>query len=525
MQTRWIPVTAGIAVFIAGGTATGAMAQVPPAAPTPMRATVIAPAPSAPASVAALAPTAPVAAKSMRITRAPVAITTYRDHQPLPELSRQGDPADSLYRAARNALQRGRYREAADIMRDLRNRYPKSSYVADSYYWEAYALSRTSGSSEWRRAASVLDEQASKYPDAAAKGDARSLRAEVSARLARGGDAAAAEDVTRIAVSAATPVPPRAPKSPRAPRPPRGGVAGGVRSHNECDDEDDVQSAALQGLLQMDAAKALPVLKKVLARRDSGSVCLRRRAVFIVSQQGTNAEPILLEVARTDPDAEVRGQAVFWLSQVDSPAALSALDSILKSSRDPELQDKAIFAISQHDSPKATQILRDYVMNESAPDELRGKAIFWLGQRDDEQSRAFMRDVYKRTMKQELKEKVIFSIAQSGDASSKAWLVGVVKDPKEDVEMRKKALFWLGQQHMNGAELTSLYGQLTEQELREQLVFALSQSNDKAAVDALINIAKNDKDPELRKKAIFWLGQSDDPRAAEVLEKILTGEK
>ena len=35
MQTRWIPVTAGIAVFIAGGTATGAMAQVPPAAPTP----------------------------------------------------------------------------------------------------------------------------------------------------------------------------------------------------------------------------------------------------------------------------------------------------------------------------------------------------------------------------------------------------------------------------------------------------------------------------------------------------------
>ena len=113
-----------------------------------------------------------------------------------------------------------------------------------------------------------------------------------------------------------------------------------------------LSGAALQGLLQMDAAKALPVLKKVLARRDSGSVCLRRRAVFIVSQQGTNAEPILLEVARTDPDAEVRGQAVFWLSQVDSPAALSALDSILKSSRDLELQDKAIFAISQQDSPR-----------------------------------------------------------------------------------------------------------------------------------------------------------------------------
>ncbi len=525
MQTRWIPVTAGLAVLVAGGTATGAMAQVPPAAPTPMPVTVIAPALRVPVSVAVAAPRAPVAPMSVRVIRAPVAIVTYADNRPLPELSRQGDPADSLYRAARNALQRGRYREAADLMRDVRSRYPRSTYVADSYYWEAYALSRTSGSSEWRRAAAVLDEQASKYPAAAEKGDARTLRAEVSAKLARGGDANAAEDMTRIAVSAGTPVPPRAPRTPRAPRPPRGGVSGGVHSPNECDDEDDVQSAALQGLLQMDAAKAMPVLRKVLARRDSGSACLRRRAVFIVSQQGTNAEPILLEVARNDPDAEVRGQAVFWLSQVNSPAATAALDSILKFSKDPEVQDKAIFAISQQDSPKATQILRDYVMNESAPDELREKAVFWLGQKDDEQSRTFMRDLYKRTMKQELKEKSLFSVSQSGDASSKAWLVGIVKDPREGVELRKKALFWLGQQHMNGTELTSLYGQLTEQELREQLVFALSQSSDKAAIDGLINIARNDKDPELRKKAIFWLGQSNDPRAAEVLEKILTGEK
>lgn len=494
MQSRWIPVTAGIAVFLAGGTASLAMAQVPSA-------------PTAPMAVAVAAPRAAVAPVGMRI----------------PELSSQEDPADSLYRAARNALQRGRYREAADLMRDVRQRYPRSTYVADSYYWEAYALSRTAGSSEWRRAAAVLDEQASKYPTAAGKGDARALRAEVSAKLARSGDASAAEDMTRIAVSASAPTPPRAPRAPRAPRPPRTGVSGGHRS--ECDDDDDVQSAALQGLLQMDAAKAMPVLKKVLARRDSGSTCLRRRAVFIVSQQGTNAEPILLEVARNDPDAEVRGQAVFWLSQVNSPAATAALDSILKFSKDPEVQDKAIFAISQQDSPRATQILRDYAMNESAPDELRQKAVFWLGQKDDEQSRAFMRDLYKRTTNEELKEKILFSVSQSGDASSKAWLVGIVKDPKESMEVRKKALFWLGQQHMNGAELTSLYGQLTDQELREQLVFALSQSSDKAAVDGLITIAQGDKDPEIRKKAIFWLGQSNDPRAADVLEKILTGEK
>ena len=31
------------------------------------------------------------------------------------------------------------------------------------------------------------------------------------------------------------------------------------------------------------------------------------------------------------------------------------------------------------------------------------------------------------------------------------------------------------------------------------------------------DIAKNDKDPELRKKAIFWLGQSHDPRVQQFL--------
>jgi HEAT repeat protein len=37
----------------------------------------------------------------------------------------------------------------------------------------------------------------------------------------------------------------------------------------------------------------------------------------------------------------------------------------------------------------------------------------------------------------------------------------------------------------------------------------------------LFEIAKSDPDKELRKKALFWLGQMDDPRVAEVLQDIL----
>ena len=43
----------------------------------------------------------------------------------------------------------------------------------------------------------------------------------------------------------------------------------------------------------------------------------------------------------------------------------------------------------------------------------------------------------------------------------------------------------------------------------------------RAAVDQLMEIARNEEDSELTKNAIFWLGQSDDPRVAEFLLEII----
>lgn len=61
-----------------------------------------------------------------------------------------------------------------------------------------------------------------------------------------------------------------------------------------------------------------------------------------------------------------------------------------------------------------------------------------------------------------------------------------------------------------------------DREVRESAVFALSQRPKDEGVPALIRIAKQNPDPELRRKAIFWLGQSDDPRALSLFEELLT---
>jgi HEAT repeat protein len=58
-------------------------------------------------------------------------------------------------------------------------------------------------------------------------------------------------------------------------------------------------------------------------------------------------------------------------------------------------------------------------------------------------------------------------------------------------------------------------------EIRKQAVFAMSQRDPDEAVPRLIHIAKTNPDPELRKTALFWLGQSEDPRAIDLFEEIL----
>src|SRR5687768_15582594 len=72
----------------------------------------------------------------------------------------------------------------------------------------------------------------------------------------------------------------------------------------------------------------------------------------------------------------------------------------------------------------------------------------------------------------------------------------------------------------NLAELTG--DAAVDREVREQAVFALSQRPRSEGVPALINIARTNRDPEIRKKALFWLGQSRDPRALALFEEILS---
>jgi hypothetical protein len=61
-----------------------------------------------------------------------------------------------------------------------------------------------------------------------------------------------------------------------------------------------------------------------------------------------------------------------------------------------------------------------------------------------------------------------------------------------------------------------------DRDIREHAVFALSQRPKDEGVPILIRVAKTNKDPEIRRRALFWLGQSEDPRALALFEELLT---
>ena len=414
----------------------------------------------------------------------------------MPEGWLQEDPGAELYRDAREALNDGRWEQAAGLMSDLRAAHPESGYVPDSYYWEAFALYRLGGRGALREATELLAVQADEHPDAGTREDAAALRVRIEAERARRGDAEAAASIAR-------------------------------QAQEPCGEEQELRLAALSALMNMHADRARPILEEVLESRDRCSVELRRQAVFLVAQTlDDDAVDILIDLAHRDPDpdAEVREQAVFWLSQVRSEEALDALSAILAETSDPELQEQAVYAISQHESSRAAALLREFAERPDVDPEVRGNAIFWIGESGGSDGAAYLRELYPGIDDQELKDQIIFAVAEAGDAASAAWLLDRVRDPAEDVEIRNQALFWAGESNALGvSDLEELYDSFQDPEMKEQLIFVAAEFGSREAVDFLMQVAREEDDTDLRENAIFWLGQSEDPRVPEFLLSLIRG--
>jgi HEAT repeat protein len=214
---------------------------------------------------------------------------------------------------------------------------------------------------------------------------------------------------------------------------------------------------------------------------------------------------------------------------VNTDRAAEVLEQLLSStSTDQELRKQAIFALMQQRSARGQAVVRRIAEDAQSPQELREQAVFWLGQPRSAENAQYLRGLFDRlasapegSSNETIRQKILFSLSQMRGQGNDEWLMQVATDRKHSIETRKQAIFSASQAGVSGDALGALYSRVTERELKEQIIFALSQTRNESAVTRLIQIARTDPDREMRKKAIFWLGQSNDSRAQQVLLEII----
>jgi HEAT repeat protein len=186
-----------------------------------------------------------------------------------------------------------------------------------------------------------------------------------------------------------------------------------------------------------------------------------------------------------------------------------------------EVARKSVVPAALADSVTVWPALIELARDRNRPTDVRKPALFWAGQLGEGEVLEPVRAIANDASEDEsIRKHAIFVLSQLSDGAGVPALMSIARGNGE-ISIRKQALFWLGQGETPTSELLALYRQFPEQELKERMIFVLSQRDDSAAVDGLIDIARSDPDRSLRKKAFFWLGQKDDPRVVQLLTSIL----
>ncbi|MGD8496683.1 MAG: HEAT repeat domain-containing protein [Gemmatimonadales bacterium] len=117
------------------------------------------------------------------------------------------------------------------------------------------------------------------------------------------------------------------------------------------------------------------------------------------------------------------------------------------------------------------------------------------------------------------------AVASEAAVGDEIWprLIGIARDRSRGEDLRSAALFWAaneaGQRAAADIEQIAIASD-DETDVQEAAVFALTQLPD-GGTDALLRLARENRNPRIVQSVYFWLGQSDDPRAIQLFEDVL----
>ena len=364
-----------------------------------------------------------------------------------------------LLQKGKAAIDGSRWDEAVDAFTAVASE--KGAHADEALYWKAYALNKLGRRAE---ALATLAQLRKGYADSRWQDDAKALELEMR-------------------------------------------QASGEKVNPNAEPDEDLKLMALNGLMNNDPERAIPMLEKFLQGNQSPK--LKERALFVLSQSdNAKGRQILLQIARGSSGPDLQMKAIHYLGIMGSKENRQALADLYASSNDANVKRAVLhgFMISGD---------RDHLLQAAKSEknsELRMDAIHQLGISGGQ---AELWQLYQAEPSVEVKEAILHSMFVGGNTDK---LVEVARGEK-DVRLRKAAIHSLGiMGEHSGPALVSMYASESDPALRGEIVNALFiQGNAKAMVD----LARKETNPEMKKMIVSKLSIMGSKDATEYMLELL----
>src|ERR1700752_3232557 len=377
--------------------------------------------------------------------------------------SKSNAAAMQIFREGRDLIEAQNWQRAAEKFNEYIKGYPKDKDLDAALYWYGYAMQKQGRNDD---AAASLLRLINRYPNSNWRNDAQALlvtlgrKADVDQALAR--------------------------------------------------DNCEIKILALQSLFQADEERAIGIVTESLKANPNPCQGFQAAAVSLLGAHGgARAVPILLDIARTNPDPKLRLTAIKRLGEQNNDQVTDELIKIYDADRTKEIRVQILRALVESRTPRGAAKVLDLARGgDDLP--LRQAAIRYLGDLNDAASLDELIRIYDADKTKEVRVMVLRALAERDDAKARAKILEVARQG-ETPELRVEAIRRLSDHgRVPLDDLLQLYNSESNLQIKQGLLRAFADMNDPRAHSKLLDIARAGESLELRGFAIRQLGDKDD---------------
>jgi len=469
--------------------------------------------------------------------------------------------ATTVFRSARDLVTDGEWARAQEKFSEYVSAFPNEKNIDAALYWLAYTQYK---SMKYDQCRSTIDRLLAKYPGTSWREDARVLLAQVS-----GGSAAAYEDmmsavraqavVTLPAIQQPLVYTPAVTLTSMSVTP---AIAQGIATTTvysgdglnagPADDDDpcEFKIVVLQALFQTDVQRGIMAASDWLKPGSTQTARCKSAALTLLGRNGGKAvTPVILGVARSEPDIKLRARAISTLGATNDDSVVDALRDFALNSQENDIVEASLYALSKHTGERAITVLSEIATSGKMPAQ-RKMAISSIASRPGEPAVDALLRIYDTDQSIEIRKAVIAGFGNRKSERAGNRLLEIARG-SDNIELRKAAISAIARRGGDKAIefLLGLYDTEKNEELKDQIINSLgygsgvfagtpiavaggqtaigygtsgSRMNDQRVIRKLIEIARSPQAPmERRKRAIGWLSRSKDPEVLKFLEELL----